>query len=153
MKKEVHVHIYINDEAPPRSSYSSASNIADQHYIEVYRDDAAPEHKLDDILAHELGHVIQRIFNTEASQGDPRMRVPDHIFRAMVAVMGIPPVFRDSMVRAEKEAWMYAAKMIPIDPKLEAKDVKTYEDQETNPASPMQLMADVAGRARQSHKS
>ena len=129
MKKEVHVHIYIDDEAEPRSSSSMRNNLEpDHHYIEVYRDEAAPEHKLDDILAHELGHVVQRVFNTKALQGDPRMRIPDSVFRAMSSVWGVPSTYKNGIVEAEKEAWMYAEKMIPIDPDLEAKDIKTYED-------------------------
>lgn len=129
MKKEVHVHIYIDDEAEPRTSSSGYSHLRpDEHYIEVYRDDAAPGHPLDSILAHELGHVVQRVFNTEANRGDIRNHMPDGHFRALTAVFGVPPEVRNTMVRAEKEAWMYAAKMIPIDHELEAKDVKTYED-------------------------
>jgi hypothetical protein len=123
MKKEVRVYITINDEAPPQTSFTKMNAaMPDEHYIEVYRNNVVPEGKLDDLLAHELGHVIQRIFNTEAVQSDPRIKWP-----TVTTMFGIPPEFMQDAVKAEVEAWDYARKMIPIDEESAKRTLDTYK--------------------------
>src|SRR6516164_3301701 len=111
MKKEVTIRIMIDDEATQRSSYSAVRNgHPNDYYIAVFRNNVSPEQKLDDLLAHELGHAVQRIFETDAVKNDPRIKWP-----ALTNMFGIPDDFMPDAVKAEAEAWDYARKMIPID--------------------------------------
>ena len=129
MKKEVHIHIYIDDEEVAKASSSMMDKRYPNHqFIEIYRDETAPDHKLDDLLAHELGHSIQRIFNTDAYKEDIRNQVPPHFLAAMEDVFGMPPGYKKSIIDGEKEAWEYARKMIPIDNNLAEKDLNTYRE-------------------------
>jgi hypothetical protein len=124
MKKEVTIHIIIDDESEPASSFSLQRNShPNDHYIEIYRNNVSPKQKLDDLLAHELGHSIQRIFQTEAVKADPRMKWP-----TLTNLFGIPPEAMEDAKGAEKEAWDYARKMIPINEEDAERDLGSYKN-------------------------
>jgi hypothetical protein len=58
------------------------------------------ESRMQDFLAHELGHVVQEIFRTDAAKNDPRIR-------------RLSRVERRRIVRAEEEAWVFGKKIRP----------------------------------------
>ena len=143
MKREVHIHIFINDEEIGQSGNEMVNDGTTQlhprldtkldappthHYITLRKDDTAPEHKLDDILAHELGHSIQRIFNTKANQDDIRQRMDSRMFASLSAISTPPKYITDGIIANETEAWDYARKMIPIDEELAKRDLDTYKE-------------------------
>jgi hypothetical protein len=128
MSSEHLVKIVINN-GPVRDSTTTGTVGANKHTINLYPSpDNAP---MADILAHELGHVIGRIFATPANEGDPRtISAKNHvatIWQQMAEMFGVTEAEARGMYGSEKEAWDYARKMWPIRRESEEFALGTYE--------------------------
>lgn len=102
-KKTALIVLTVDDEATPGPSVTHSRGFGNNHFmfeIDVRRDDLNPDAPLIGIAAHELGHVLQGIFSTEAALLDARRNQTGDVNPD------------ESIVTCEKEAWDLAHQMV-----------------------------------------
>jgi hypothetical protein len=122
MRKEYYVKIILDDSIEGASVTHHQGLGGKMFEITVhpmYNDNPA------DNLAHELGHVVQSIFQTPSILADPRIKPRRDIYANDSSVTREEA---EAMVRNEKEAWEFAGKMRRINKKDRDRHLRSYTD-------------------------
>jgi hypothetical protein len=111
VKREYNVRIVVDDSATTQTS--QCLHDGEKEFIVNIRPSPCGS-ALPDLMAHELGHVIQGIFKTPSHQADPRVssNLGSDIYK-MYKVFGVPENHAKAMFDNEEEAWQYARKIWP----------------------------------------
>lgn len=129
MKKVYSIKVVIDEDAEPQASHC-LSNPDEPGKFEVLIFPSGMGISMADGLAHELGHVVAEIFETEACENDPRTIAAKGAYagkqRMVWDIFGPEPGERERMTAAEREAWEFAGKMRNIDVKMRDLALESY---------------------------
>lgn len=121
MTKEYYVKIVLDDSEVGESTTAHQGPGGSRFVVTVRPCQDNPA----DSLAHELGHVVSSIFNTEAVRNDPRTQ-PNMGMRDLYNKNHVSPKEVQAMVALETEAWDYAEMMRHVDPETREDALDSY---------------------------
>ena len=128
MKRQVVITLDIDDTREGVSGSKGVGHRADhpqRFHVEVMRDGMKPDAPLMGIAAHELGHVLARVFETPKAMDDLNNRGNSNL----TAIFGNTGPQKARLLAAEREAWELAHQMVGRENcPTEDVDLKTYEE-------------------------
>ena len=129
MKKEYTIKLVMDDSKEPGDASDTLFPVGvydPKEYTILLNPHDSREEMLQ-TTAHELGHVLGRLFHTPAHMGDPRVvsNSEEARFRDFLGLETREEA--EAKYRSEKEAWDFAGKMVKIDPGYRKKLLDTYK--------------------------
>jgi hypothetical protein len=131
--KQAIILVTVHEDGKPqpsvsRSTHHKAGESKGLFVVDIYPTDLPDGAKFVELTAHEFGHVLQELFNTEAHVNDPR-RNPSPIQKVLLSKNIVPPEPLERMIAAESEAWDFAQSMWPdLDPTIRKANLDTYKE-------------------------
>jgi hypothetical protein len=114
-KRTVTITIKFEPDGRPGSTSSGASRTKPDSYgIAIRPSKPGQNATVEELLAHELGHIVGNILKTEANVNDPRTGGGNEgLQQAYEFLGGMPEKYKQALLASEEDAWRIAELIVP----------------------------------------